>query len=121
MNKSNTYIFIYSTVLVALVATLLALAANVLKPFQQKNLEIAKKLEILHSVNKGWDVSTADSKNAYVDGEYAKYITESLAVNYKGDTLKGSMLFRLIPTTKWTKTPLSALIQYIYAIWRTAA
>jgi len=103
MNKSNTYIFIYSTVLVALVATLLALAANVLKPFQQKNLEIAKKLEILHSVNKGWDVSTADSKNAYVDGEYAKYITESLAVNYKGDTLKGIDAFTVDPNDEMDK------------------
>jgi len=93
MNKSNTYIFIYSTVMVVVVASLLAMASNVLKPFQEKNLEIAKKLEILHSVDKGWDASSADSKNAYVDGEYAKYIAETLVVNASGDTISGQDAF----------------------------
>jgi Na+-transporting NADH:ubiquinone oxidoreductase subunit C len=89
MNKSNTYIFIYSAVMVILVAALLALAATVLKPFQEKNREIAKKLEILHSVDKGWDASSAPSKNAYVEGEYDKFITTSLSVSSTGDTLDG--------------------------------
>jgi Na+-transporting NADH:ubiquinone oxidoreductase subunit C len=103
MNKSNTYIFIYSAVLVVLVATLLALASNVLKPFQQKNLEIAKKLEILHSVDKGWDASSADSKNEYVDGEYVKYITESLVVDYNGNTVDNLDAFAVDPTKEMDK------------------
>jgi Na+-transporting NADH:ubiquinone oxidoreductase subunit C len=89
MNKSNAYIFIYSTVMVVVVATVLALAASVLKPFQLKNLEIAKKLEILHSVDKGWDASSAPSKNEYVEGEYSKYITQSFVINTAGDTIQG--------------------------------
>jgi len=93
MNKSNTYIFIYSTVMVVLVAAFLAIAASVLKPFQQKNLEIAKKLEILHSVNKGWDAGSADSKNKYVEDEYQKYITQSIVLNSAGDTLPGKDAF----------------------------
>ncbi|MFA5814670.1 MAG: NADH:ubiquinone reductase (Na(+)-transporting) subunit C [Bacteroidales bacterium] len=87
MNKSNTYIFIYSTVMVVVVAALLALAATVLKPFQLKNLEIAKKMEILHSVDKGWDAGSADSKNTYVESEYDKYISKTFVVNPAGDTV----------------------------------
>jgi len=96
MKKNNTYIFIYSTILVVLVATLLALAATVLKPFQQKNLEIAKKLEILHSVDKGWGASSADSKNQYVDDEYARYITESFAVDYQGIRVENRDAFGIV-------------------------
>lgn len=103
MNKSNTYIFIYSTVLVVLVAALLAMASNVLKPFQEKNLEIAKKLEILHSVDKAWDASSADSKNAYVDQEYDKYITESFVVTSTGDTVGGQDAFAVNPVKELQK------------------
>ncbi len=95
MNKSNTYIFIYSTVMVVLVAALLALAATVLKPFQLKNLEIAKKLEILHSVDKGWDAGKVDDKNKYVESEYAKYITESFALNPANDTITDRDAFEI--------------------------
>jgi Na+-transporting NADH:ubiquinone oxidoreductase subunit C len=103
MNKSNSYIFIYSTVLVVLVAAMLAMASNILKPFQEKNLEIAKKLEILHSVGKGWEASSADSKNAYVDGEYAKYITNTIVVNAAGDTVSGQDAFAINPNKELEK------------------
>ena len=93
MNKSNSYIFIYSTVMVVLVAALLALAANVLKPFQVKNLEIAKKLEILHALDKGWDAGSADNKNQFVEAEYDKYITGTFVVNPAGDTVQGTDAF----------------------------
>lgn len=109
MNKSNTYIFIYSSVLVILVATLLALAANVLKPLQEKNLEIAKKLEILRSVDKGWDASSADSKNAYVEGEYDKYITSTFVLNHEGDTVSGQDAFLIEPVRELKKDPASRL------------
>lgn len=104
MNKSNSYIFIYATVLVVLVATLLALAANVLKPFQQKNLEIAKKLEILRSVGKAWELTEDVSKNQFVEGEYDKYITASLVVNPEGDEMSGRDAF-LIDPVKESKKP----------------
>ncbi|MDD4645413.1 MAG: NADH:ubiquinone reductase (Na(+)-transporting) subunit C [Bacteroidales bacterium] len=95
MNKSNTYIFIYSTVLVVVVAALLALAATVLKPFQQKNLETAKKLEILHAVDKGWDAGSADNKNLYVDAQYNQYITRAFVFDPAGDTLPGRLAFEI--------------------------
>lgn len=105
MNKSNTYIYIYSTVMVVLVAAVLALAATVLKPFQQKNLEIAKKLEILHSVDKGWDAGSAESKNLYVESEYDKYIKESFVVSPEGDTLDGPDAFGIDMVNEMKKNP----------------
>lgn len=95
MNRSNTYIFIYAAVLVIVVAALLSLAATSLKPFQDKNIEIAKKLDILHSVDKGWASSEAESKNDYVESEYAKYITETYVVNSKGEQAEGVDAFNV--------------------------
>lgn len=89
MNKSNFYIFTYAGVMVILVAAVLSLAATGLKPFQDKNIEIAKKLDILHSVDKGMETDQAESKNDYVEGEYDKYITESFIVNSEGDRVEG--------------------------------
>ncbi|TSA36174.1 MAG: NADH:ubiquinone reductase (Na(+)-transporting) subunit C [Porphyromonadaceae bacterium] len=103
MNKSNTYIFIYSTVMVVLVAALLALAATVLKPFQQKNLEIAKKLEILHAVDKGWDAGSADNKNKYVESEYDKYIAKTFVLNPAGDTIADRDAFEVDATSEMKK------------------
>lgn len=67
MNHSNTYIFIYSTVLVVVVAALLALTATVLQPFQDKNREIEKKQDILKSVG---IIATPDE----AEEQYARYI-----------------------------------------------
>lgn len=103
MNKSNAYIFIYSTVMVVLVAALLALAATVLKPFQQKNLEIAKKLEILHSVDKGWDAGSADNKNKFVESEYDKYIAKTIVLNSAGDTVADRVAFEVDATDEMKK------------------
>ena len=89
MKNSNLYIFTYAAVMVIIVAALLSLAATGLKPFQDKNEEIAKKLDILHSVDKGWEAGDADSKNDYVEAEYSKYITESYAVNSTGQMVDG--------------------------------
>ena len=48
MDKNgNSYTFIYATVMVVLVAALLAVAAVSLKPAQTKNAEIEKKQNIL--------------------------------------------------------------------------
>ena len=93
MKRSNFYIFTYAAVMVIFVAAVLSLAATGLKPLQQKNIEIAKKLNILLSVDKGLDASQADSKNDYVEGEYDKYITESFIVNSAGDRVDGLEAF----------------------------
>ncbi len=47
MEKSNSYIFIYSVVMVVVIATLLSVAAYSLKPAQQANIKIEKMQNIL--------------------------------------------------------------------------
>lgn len=84
MKQSNTYIFIYASVMVIAVAAILSFAAMSLKPRQNKNEEIAKKLDILKSVNKALEVTQAKNKNAYVEDEYNKYITNSFVINSQG-------------------------------------
>lgn len=81
-NFSNTYIFIFSTVMVVLVALLLSLAALQLKPFQDKNIEVEKKQNILASLH-----INSTPKDAVE--LYAKYITGSFVVNNKGEKQEG--------------------------------
>lgn len=87
---SNTYIYVFSTIMVVSVSLLLAVAAISLKPIQDKNVEIEKKQNILQSVGKGLGVDNAKSKNAYIDAEYARYITESFVVDMKGARVEGN-------------------------------
>ncbi len=87
--QGNTYTFIYSAVMVVLVAAILSAAAIGLKPRQQKNIEIEKKKNILASVNKGLEVDTAKDKAKYIEAEYEKYITNSYIVNTKGQKVDG--------------------------------
>jgi Na+-transporting NADH:ubiquinone oxidoreductase subunit C len=85
MNKdSNKYIYIYSVALVAAVAAALSVAATLLKPFQQKNIEVEKKQSILLSVHKAPYVAKAKNKTQYVEDEYAKYITGSCVLSSLG-------------------------------------
>lgn len=87
--NSNNYTFIYAAVMVIVAATILSSAAIVLKPFQDKNVEIEKKSNILTSVNKGLKASEADDKNTYIETEFDKYITNSYIVNSKGERIEG--------------------------------
>lgn len=77
-NFSNTYIFIFSIVMVVIVALLLSLAAMQLKPYQDKNIEVEKKQNILASVH-----IRSTPKDAVET--YARYITDSYVVNNKGE------------------------------------
>ncbi len=81
-NFSNTYIYTFSIVMVVIVALLLSLAALQLKPFQDKNIEVEKKQNILSSV--GIASTPVDAVDLY-----AKYITESFVLNNKGEKQEG--------------------------------
>lgn len=82
---SNRYIFVFSTVMVMLVATLLSFVAEQLKPFQEKNIEIEKKLDILRSVGIARDIDDVKDKDIYVEEAYDKNITKSFAINPEGE------------------------------------
>ncbi len=72
--------------MVVTVALLLSLAAMQLKPFQDKNIEIEKKQNILASVR-------INSTPKDAQDLYAKYITESFVLNNKGEKLEGEDAF----------------------------
>ena len=66
VNKnSNTYIIIYATIMVVVVAAVLAIAAMVLGPVQNKNVELETKGAILKVV--GIEVPKAEIVTAYDD------------------------------------------------------
>jgi Na+-transporting NADH:ubiquinone oxidoreductase subunit C len=81
-NFSNTYIFTFSIIMVVVVALLLSVAAMQLKPFQDKNIEVEKKQNILASIRIKSTVKDAVEL-------YAKYITDSYVLNNKGEKQEG--------------------------------
>ncbi|MEE4115969.1 MAG: NADH:ubiquinone reductase (Na(+)-transporting) subunit C [Marinilabiliaceae bacterium] len=81
-NFSNTYIFIFATIMVAIVALVLSTAAMLLQPRQEKNAEIEKKRNILASV--GIEASGIDAETLY-----DKYITSAYVINNKAEKVEG--------------------------------
>ena len=78
--ESNSYIFMYSTILVVVAAAVLAVAAVGLRPFQKKNQEIEKMQQLLTAVGIENDVKNAEEL-------YKKYFVQELTVNKKGEVL----------------------------------
>ncbi|MCD6597507.1 MAG: NADH:ubiquinone reductase (Na(+)-transporting) subunit C [Bacteroidales bacterium] len=85
---SNTYIFVFSTVMVILVAAILSSAAMLLQPLQQKNFEIEQKRNILASI-------TIESSATDAESLYEKYIIESYVVDSKGEIKDGVDAFKV--------------------------
>lgn len=84
MNRQgNTYTFVYSIILVVVVAALLAIIALGLQPAQNENIKNEKRQNILNSVN---IPSTASESEAL----FNKYITEQFIVNSKGERIEGN-------------------------------
>lgn len=88
MRFSNTYIFIFSLIMVTVVAVLLSFVATQLKPLQDMNMEIERKGDILASVGRAADASQVKDKNAYINEEFDKYITSSYVVDYEGNKVE---------------------------------
>lgn len=84
MNKqSNVYTVIYASVMVAVVAAVLAFTAMSLKDKQEDNIKIDKMKQILASINVE---ATADNAQA----EYKKYVKETFVLNVKGEKVEGN-------------------------------
>ncbi len=82
VNKnSSVYIIVYATVMVVVVATVLAIAAMVLQPIQNENIAIETKSALLASV--GVNVPTEE-----VEKTYAETITEIPVTAEDGGELK---------------------------------
>lgn len=78
--QSNAYTIIYITAMVIIVGAALAITSMVLKDKQLENADADKMKQILSSVHVASERST-------VVAEYNRYITSSLVVNSKGETL----------------------------------
>jgi Na+-transporting NADH:ubiquinone oxidoreductase subunit C len=90
---SNTYIFIFSLIMVTLVAILLSFVSMQLKPRQEMNIQVEKKQDVLRSVGQAKKLDEVSDKNSYVDGEFSQYITDSYVVNYQGEVVDGADAF----------------------------
>lgn len=80
--NSNIYTFIYSSVLVIIVAAALAFTAYKLQPIQDKNVRVEKMQNILSSV--GIESTVKDAEDMF-----KKYITSQIAVDSKGEIVNG--------------------------------
>lgn len=74
--------------MVIIVALLLSTAAMQLKPFQDKNIEVEKKQNILASIKIKATPEEAVEK-------YSKYITDSYVINDKGEKIEGEDAFKI--------------------------
>jgi Na+-transporting NADH:ubiquinone oxidoreductase subunit C len=83
MNKEkNTYTLIYASIMVILVALILAYVSDALHPRQARNEEIDKKRQMLASLN---IVST----NQNAETLYAKAIVDSWLIDSEGNRVEG--------------------------------
>lgn len=72
--NSNAYIIIYSSVLVIIVAFLLAFVYQALKPMQDANVELDVKKQILYSLN------IRDLDGAAAEAKYAEVIEDTMEI-----------------------------------------
>lgn len=86
---SNRYIFVFSTIMVVAVASLLSLAATLFQPAQEKNLEIEKKRSMLESIG-------VSSTRSNTEELYDKYITEGFVLNSRGEPVEGVDAFTVV-------------------------
>jgi Na+-transporting NADH:ubiquinone oxidoreductase subunit C len=85
---SNVYIFIFSAIMVIVVAVLLSFVSQQLKPRQDKNEELEQMRNILASVN-------VESTAGNAERLFTQYITESYVVNAKGEKIETQKPFEV--------------------------
>lgn len=85
---SNKYIFIYSSVMVIVVAAALAFTAIKLQPFQDNNRRVEKMQNILSAVNIETTVKNAES-------QYKKYIKQTFVINNEGKAVENVDAFKI--------------------------
>lgn len=83
--NSNSYTIIYASVIVVIVAFLLAFVSSSLKETQQKNVELDTKKQILSALN------VRDVKDA--DAEYNEYVKADMLVNADGTLAENTEAF----------------------------
>ena len=87
--NSNSYIIIYSAILVVVVAFLLAFVYKALKPMQDRNVELDRKMQVLYSLNiRNLEGDEAEAKYKEVIEEESDIMgNEVLIAEIDGETL----------------------------------
>lgn len=81
---SNKATFIFSTVMVVVIAVLLSVTAISLAPYQDKNVRIEKMKNILTSVS-------IPTETKGTETAFNQYITKQIVLNNKGEEVTGSV------------------------------
>jgi Na+-transporting NADH:ubiquinone oxidoreductase subunit C len=102
---SNTYIFVFSLIMVTIVAVLLSFVATQLKPLQEMNVQIEKKQDVLRSVGQAENAAEAEDKNTYINEEFTKYITESYVVDFNGNRVENDAFEVMLGLTAEIRKP----------------
>ena len=86
--NSNVYTVIYSTVIVTIVAAILAFAAQALKPKQDANIKADTISQMLTAAQFASKEDLAKISNDAVLDEYSKYIKEAFTVDAQGQKVR---------------------------------
>ena len=86
--NSNTYTIIYASVMVIIVAFLLAFVSSVLRDTQDENVRLDKKKQILTSLNVNYEGEDAAAL-------YDTYVQQEYIINYAGEIVEETGAFDL--------------------------
>ncbi len=86
--NSSAYTFGFAIVMVIVVGSLLAIAAMGLKPFQDKNVELEKKQNILSSIN----IETSRDQAAEL---FDQYVVEQVVIDHSGEVVDAELAFNV--------------------------
>ena len=90
---SNVYTIGFAFVLVCVVGTILSVLAIGLKPMQNRNAEVKKKLDILSAMMTSEEMESIDRSNA--EEEFVKYVNidDAIVLDMSGAIKEGSVAF----------------------------
>lgn len=92
--NSNTYTVIYTTILVVIVAAILAFASSALKSRQQANMDLAKMKTIMLAANMGQTPEGNADKKADFMQLYNDHITATCVIDASGNVIEGVDAFK---------------------------
>ncbi|MBU3658357.1 MAG: NADH:ubiquinone reductase (Na(+)-transporting) subunit C [Flavobacteriales bacterium] len=84
--ESNTYTILFATIMVVVVGGILAFLSLSLKPMQEANGKIKKKMEILKALLTTEEFQTISRSNA--DAKYADYIKAEIVLDQSGKVIQ---------------------------------
>src|SRR3989337_1200522 len=87
--NKNSYTFLYAAILTVISAVLLAVSSEGLKPAQERNILLEKKMNVLQAVH----FKSREKKE--IESNYEKYIQETV-LDFKGEEVKNIKAFDIV-------------------------